>query len=265
MFDVEMEQKRMFLTATDGIKIAYDAQGEGPLLILLQGFDEARQIWHELGYVERLSQHFRVVTMDRRGIGESDKPTSVSAYRLEQMLADISAVADACEAQKFMVWGHSFGASLTLQLAARSERVSRAIAAGSFFGRVYFEERINQIVSELQVLYKAQQDGTLRELGLDNEDVRWVEERSLPALMACWQATVSWPIVNPGEVRCPLYVYSGSDDHRITKPLLQRQEEIDEASILLRIFDHIDHAQELSEIEVVYPAAEVFLRKQPQE
>ncbi|GCE21100.1 alpha/beta fold hydrolase [Dictyobacter kobayashii] len=58
----------MFLTSTDGTKIAYDVQGEGPLLLLLQGFDEPRQIWHEIGYVERLRQHFRVVTMDRRAL-----------------------------------------------------------------------------------------------------------------------------------------------------------------------------------------------------
>ncbi|GHO84788.1 alpha/beta fold hydrolase [Dictyobacter formicarum] len=255
----------MFLTATDGTKIAYDIQGEGPLLILLQGFDEARQIWHELGYVERLRQHFRVVTMDRRGIGESDKPTQSSAYRLEQMFADIFAVADTCEAEKFLVWGHSFGASLALLLASRSSRVSRAIAAGSFFGRIYFEERINQIISELNILYKAQREGTLKQLGMDNEDIRWVEERSLPALMACWQATVSWPVVQPREIRCPLYVYAGSDDRRITQPLLARQEEIDAEGIILRIFDHLDHPQEISEIEVVYPAAEAFLRKTTEE
>ncbi|WP_371865696.1 alpha/beta fold hydrolase [Dictyobacter kobayashii] len=55
------------------------------------------------------------------------------------MLADIFEVADACEAENFLVWGHSFGASLTLLLASRSSRISRAVAAGSFFGRVYLK------------------------------------------------------------------------------------------------------------------------------
>ncbi|GCE21099.1 hypothetical protein [Dictyobacter kobayashii] len=73
-------------------------------------------------------------------------------------------------------------------------------------------------------MYKAQQEGTLKQLGFDNEDVRWIEQRSLPALMACWQATVSWPVVQPHEIRCPLYIYSGSDDRRDhSKHLLAHQ------------------------------------------
>lgn len=255
----------MFLTSTDGTKIAYDVQGEGPLLLLLQGFDEMRKVWHETGYVERLRHHFRVVTMDRRGIGESDRPLDPKSYHVEQMLADICAVADACGAEEFLVWGHSFGGTLALLLSSRSSRVKRAVVAGSFFGRIYFEERINQITSELRIIYKAQQEGTLKQLGFDNEDMLWVEQRTIPALIACWQATVAWPIVRPDEIRYPLYIYAGSDDQRITKPLLERQEEIDAQGITLRIFDHLDHAQEISEIDIVYPAAETFLRKASQE
>ncbi|GER92201.1 hypothetical protein KDW_63630 [Dictyobacter vulcani] len=69
----------------------------------------------------------------------------------------------------------------------------------------------------------------------------------------------------PDQIRCPLYIYAGSDDQRITKPLLEKQEEIDAQGITLRIFDHLDHAQEISEINVVYPSAEIFLRKTSQE
>ncbi|GCE24549.1 hypothetical protein KDA_00330 [Dictyobacter alpinus] len=255
----------MFLTSTDGTKIVYDVQGEGPLLLLLQGFDETHKIWHETGYVDRLRHHFRVVTMDRRGIGDSARPTDPKSYHIEQMLADIFAVVDACGVENFLVWGHSFGGTLALLLASRSPRIIRAIVAGSFFGRIYFEERINQIISELRIIDKAQQEGTLKQLGFDNEDMLWVEQRTIPALIACWQATVRWPIVYPDTIRCPLYIYSGSDDRRITKPLLEKQEEIDAQGITLRIFDHLDHDQEISEIDIVYPPAEAFLRQAIQE
>jgi pimeloyl-ACP methyl ester carboxylesterase len=252
----------MFLTSSDDTRIAYDVQGEGPALLLFQGFDEMRQIWHDLGYVERLSKHFRVITMDRRGIGESDHPEDPKAYSVEKMMADVYAVADACQAAKFLVWGHSFGGTLALQLAARSERITRAIVAGSFFGRIYFKERVDQITSDLRTLDKAQKEGQLKELGMDAEDIRWVEERHLPALIACWQALISWPILNdPHEIRCPLYIYSGTNDRRITQPLLARQDAIDDAGILLRIFDQLDHSQEISAIDIVYPPAENFLRE----
>ncbi|GCF11632.1 alpha/beta fold hydrolase [Dictyobacter arantiisoli] len=249
----------MFLTASDGVKIAYDVQGEGPALLLLQGFDEMRQQWQELGYVERLRQHFQVITLDRRGIGESDCPTDPKAYSPEKMLADVYAVADACKAETFLVWGHSFGGTVALHLAAHSKRVKRAVVAGSFFGHIYFKERIEQITSDLRVLDKAWQEGTLRQLGLDNEDVRWVEQRHIPALIACWQALVSWPVIEPREIQCPLFVYAGSDDRRISRPLLERQEDIDDAGILLRIFEHMDHEQEISSVDIVYPPGEAFL------
>ena len=65
----------MFLTSPDGTRIAYDVQGNGPALLLLPGLAERRRIWQELGYVDRLCNHFQVITMDRRGMGESDLPT----------------------------------------------------------------------------------------------------------------------------------------------------------------------------------------------
>ena len=106
----------MFLISSDGTRIAYDVQGEGSALFLLPGFAESRQIWHEIGYVDRLCHHFRVITMDRRGMGESDLPIEPNAYTIEKLLGDICCVADACGAEHFLMWGHSFGGSQTLQL-----------------------------------------------------------------------------------------------------------------------------------------------------
>jgi hypothetical protein len=55
-------------------------------------------------------------------------------------------------------------------------------------------------------------------------------------------------------------MYAGSDDDRVAKPLLERQQEIEAAGIVLRIFDHVDHEQELSQIDVVFPSAFAFLK-----
>ncbi|HZU69535.1 MAG TPA: alpha/beta hydrolase [Ktedonobacteraceae bacterium] len=222
-----------------------------------------RQIWQELGYVDRLCQHFQVMTMDRRGMGESDLPTEPGAYTVEKLLDDIYRVADACGAQHFLMWGHSFGGSQTLHLAARSNRITRAVVAGSFFGRVYPEERIEPIVAELQHILAAQREGNLASLDMEPEEQTLVEQRNIPALIACWQALVSWPVVEPDEVRCPLLVYAGSRDDRVVKPLLERQHEMEKAGISLHIFEHLDHEQELSERDIVFPPAFAFLRGAP--
>lgn len=82
----------MFAISFDGMRIAYDKQGNGPALLLLQGFEATRHIWQELGYIEPLSQEFTVITMDRRGIGESDMPTNPAAYSVERVLGDLEPV-----------------------------------------------------------------------------------------------------------------------------------------------------------------------------
>jgi len=60
-------------------------------------------------------------------------------------------------------------------------------------------------------------------------------------------------------VHCPLFIYAGAADERVAQPLLQRQQEVVHAGIALRIFDNLDHAQEVSEIDIVFEPALEFL------
>jgi pimeloyl-ACP methyl ester carboxylesterase len=249
----------MFVISPDGTRIAYDIQGEGTPLILLAGFDEPRTLWHRIGYVDRLKPHFQVITIDRRGIGESDRPGEPGAYIVEKMLDDIYCVADACQLANFAAWGHSFGGSQVLQLAARSARVTRAIVAGSFFGQVYPVKRITPIVAELTELLQAQQQGRLEQLGLSPEEIVSFQPQDIEAMAACWQALVGWPILEPQEVRCPLLIYTGAADERVAQPLRQRQQEIEHAGIVLHIFKNMNHEQEVSKIDIVFESVSGFL------
>jgi len=250
----------MFVTSPDGTRIAYDVEGNGPALLLLQGFQEGRQIWHEVGYVKQLSREFTVITMDRRGIGESDMPTQPEMYTVEKMLSDIYAVLDACNVDRFSLWGHSFGGSISLQLAVRSERVLRAVVAGSFFGRVYSEQRVNELVGWWESVLAAQHEGNLESLGIDADEQEYIQQINIPATIACWHALTAWPIIEPQEVHCPTIIYSGSNDWRVTKPLQEREKDIEAAGIQLHIFNDMDHEEELSKIDVVLPLAQSFLK-----
>jgi len=250
----------MLVTSPDGTKIAYDVHGNGPALLLLQGFDDVRNIWHSFGYVEKLCTTFQVITMDRRGIGESDMPTNSGAYTVEKMLADVFCVVDACSIDRFAIWGHSFGGTIALQLAARSNRIIRAVVAGSFFGRVYSEERVNSIVKELENVSAAQKIGKLAELGIEVEEQEYIAQMNIPALIACWQSLITWPVVSPKEICCPLLVYVGSLDERVVNPLKERQQEIAEAGIQLKTLDGLNHQQEVSDIQAVFPTSFAFLK-----
>lgn len=250
----------MFTTSSDGLRIAYDRQGKGPALLLLQGFAAKRQIWHELGYVEQLSQEFTVITMDRRGIGESDMPTDPAAYGVERVLRDVEAVLQACEVERYGVWGHSFGGSTALQLVTCSSRVERAVVAGSFFGCVYPQGRIDEIVHWLESYLDAKAKGKLAELGVDAGEDAHLSQMNVRAQIACWQALVHWPMVHPQGVRCPTLVYAGTADERVATPLEKRRQEIEQAGIQLRFFENLDHEQEITEREILLEPVLAFLR-----
>ncbi|GAC1422391.1 MAG: hypothetical protein NVSMB54_01640 [Ktedonobacteraceae bacterium] len=93
----------MFITSYDGVKIAYDVQGDGPALLLLQGLADRRQMWRELGYIDRLCQFYRVITVNRRGIDESNMPTEPCAYTVDKILNDTCVVTDTYKADQFLL------------------------------------------------------------------------------------------------------------------------------------------------------------------
>jgi pimeloyl-ACP methyl ester carboxylesterase len=70
-----------FTQASDGTRIAYDDVGEGEPVLLIHGFAASRvQNWKETGWYQTLTgAGYRVVAMDCRGHGESDKPHDPAA------------------------------------------------------------------------------------------------------------------------------------------------------------------------------------------
>lgn len=72
-----------FTTAPDGVRIAYEIAGEGEPIVLVHGFAASRvQNWRAPGWYETLNKAgYRVVALDCRGHGESDKPHDFEEIR----------------------------------------------------------------------------------------------------------------------------------------------------------------------------------------
>jgi len=80
-----------------------------------------------------LSRHFRVLTMDGRGNGRSDRPTGQAAYTFDQYYHDFALVLDTASVDRVAVVGISATAMTALRLAAEQpERVTHVIAAGGY-------------------------------------------------------------------------------------------------------------------------------------
>jgi pimeloyl-ACP methyl ester carboxylesterase len=108
-----------------GVRIAYEIEGDGPLVVLLQGLSMPGNMW--MGLKEELvARGFRVVTPDNRGTGLSDAP--YRPYWIRQMAADTAAVIDAINEGPAIVMGVSMGGMIAQELAIQHPQKVRALA-----------------------------------------------------------------------------------------------------------------------------------------
>ena len=77
-----------------GIRIHYEVEGEGSPLVLQGGIYLSLEFWQQAGYVEPLKNDYRLIMLDARGHGDSDKPHDPEAYKLALLVADVVAVLD---------------------------------------------------------------------------------------------------------------------------------------------------------------------------
>ncbi|MGW6699149.1 alpha/beta fold hydrolase [Nocardia sp. NPDC055049] len=99
------------IETTDGHRLVVTTAGDlaRPTVVLVHGFPDDQTVWN--GVARVLSDRFHTVTFDVRGSGESDKPRAVSAYRKDQLAADIGAVAAAVSPDRPVhLVGHDWGA-----------------------------------------------------------------------------------------------------------------------------------------------------------
>ncbi|HYJ36022.1 MAG TPA: alpha/beta hydrolase [Rhizomicrobium sp.] len=132
-----------FVTADDGVELAYERQGEGPAIVLVHGFGSSRlQNWKSTGWYGGLTAAgFSLVAMDCRGHGDSGKPHDEAAYGHDRMAQDVICVMEACGLPDALMLGYSMGGFIGLRLlAAHPERVRKLAIAG--VGETYLEDRI---------------------------------------------------------------------------------------------------------------------------
>lgn len=83
-------------------------------ILLVHGLPHSQKIWerqvvdHRLDRT-KLSKKFRVITMDVRGQGASDKPSNPLDYGSTQFASDIEAVLNSYGIDKVILVGHSYG------------------------------------------------------------------------------------------------------------------------------------------------------------
>ncbi len=117
------------LIATNGVTLHAVVAGpeDGPLLVLLHGFPEFWYGWRK--QIPALAAAgYRVVAPDGRGYNLSDKPKSVEAYEVSELVADLNGLINALGRDKAYVMGHDWGAAVAWQFAiTQPERVEKLV------------------------------------------------------------------------------------------------------------------------------------------
>lgn len=121
-----------------GARIHYDVRGGSshPTVVLLHGLGLSSRFWFD--QPERLStgnDAWRVITIDNRGVGRSDKPFAPHAYTMRAMADDVAAVLDHARVDRAYVAGLSLGGMIAQHVALRhARRVEGLVLLGTSAG-----------------------------------------------------------------------------------------------------------------------------------
>ena len=125
----------------DGLELAYFDEGDasGAPVLLIHGFASSATVnWVNPGWLKTLGEAgYRVIGIDNRGHGASDKPHDPALYHPPQMAGDAAALLDHLGIPEAHVMGYSMGARITAFMAlAHPHRVRTVVFGGLGIGMV---------------------------------------------------------------------------------------------------------------------------------
>jgi len=118
-----------YVEVQPGVRVYVQDLGAGEPVLLVPGFGMTHQAWDRQVRVLAESGH-RVICIDQRGHGRSDKP--LSGYDVDRLARDLLGVLDALGVNRCAVVGWSFGGQVAFRVAAMCpDRVARLVLVGS--------------------------------------------------------------------------------------------------------------------------------------
>ena len=231
--------------------------------MLVHGGGQSRRSWNDIGYVDRLSKSFSVITVDTRGNGNSDRPTTAADYALDKMLADLLAVADAAAAPRFHLMAFGHGASISRHLAARSDRVISAVLVGADMGPTLtgpVKEAIAGMRAKWQPLLDAQKAGTLDLTKFSYGDREaWNNGVAISAIAL--GALAEYPPLEPSEIKAPTLWLVGAADTSAMENAKAYQGKLAGTKVTFKELSGLSYSDSFAKVEPVLAAAEPFLKE----
>jgi pimeloyl-ACP methyl ester carboxylesterase len=120
--------RRKMILDKNGVKLAYYIYGEGePTLVFVVAWIGPAEFW--IPQVDYFSQNFKMVTVDMRGAGESDKPAD--NYTIDLYVNDLNSIIEELQEKNIVLVGESMGAQIAIKyVIAYPEKVSKLVLVG---------------------------------------------------------------------------------------------------------------------------------------
>ena len=152
------EQRRVALSTGIAMNVVLEGPKGAPPVLMMHGFPESHRTWR--GLVPLLSSELRLVMPDLRGFGDSDRPQDVRDYATDKLIADIFALADALEIDRFALVGHDWGGAIAWAAALRGDpRISRLAIINSphplIFQKSLIEDEAQRAASQYMRAFRS--------------------------------------------------------------------------------------------------------------
>ena len=249
------------------VDLFHEEKGTGDPLVLIHGLGSASYDWR--AQIEELADAYRVIALDLRGHGRSEKPRG--PYSIPQFAADVSAVLTRLDVRPAHLVGLSLGGMVAFQLAVDTPELVRslviinsapAVLMDSFKMRAVLALRLFILkVFGLRVLGRIIARGLLprrEQQPLRREFVARFARNDPHAYEASMRAIVNWSVADRlGEIRCPVLVLSGDRDYTPVEAKERYVRLIPKAR--LEVIPDAGHAWTLERAELVNDALRRFL------
>ncbi|MDX2204397.1 MAG: alpha/beta hydrolase [Hyphomicrobiaceae bacterium] len=195
------------------LQIAYVDQGDGDPVLLVHGFaSNIRANWADPGWISLLRREgYRVVAIDNRGHGASDKPRDVASYALVNMVEDARALLDHLGLERADVMGYSMGARIAALLAHHHPaRVRSAVFGGMGANMVRPMRGTEEIAAALEAPSLDEVTSPVGRTFRAFADKTGSDRLALAACMRGSREPIGADVL--GALRCPVLVAVGTND-----------------------------------------------------
>ncbi len=210
----------MTFLENNGVKIHYFSQGSGIPLVFLNGFDGTVEMMqkYEQDDIDLLSEKYQFITMDRRGLGLSDKPLEPENNTMEKSVSDVIAVMDELEIQKAHLWGYSHGSRIAMMLAKYHPERFYSFIIGGMHPQAPTKQQIKRSQEEIEAVIggpEALRKRIFKDKPLEPKEQQYLDEFEYDIMIAVmkglklheWQDPV-WLI----NLDHPFLFYAGEND-----------------------------------------------------